>query len=438
MTWPEPTAFIWGVLAITTLGALLPLDVGRHRQEHIILTITTTAQLAIFGPRGLLLVWVAVGIGLLLTRRARWLLTTACAVTVGFSFAYLTYVVALGRAFPLRLDDRHRAAVALLALAVAWLGTMSVRVLSHRLGPADRSGDGFDPFESPLVPYLLPTVGGAPVVVATVALYRPDEPWPALAVLLWCLPLYAACRFDLHQQNLGRQLRRDAETRRRLAAIGEVTTRIVHQSRHHAGLMGWSIHRLRRLLGDPSSAAVRAAREELDALAAAKQRIQEAFETELPAGRHPATTAVRTRPTDLGTMVREIGDDLAGKARDRNLTVSTAVDEVAGSLAAPAPTLREAVFNILDNALDAAVERVEVTVAADAGHATVTVTDDGAGPPGDEPQQILEPFFTTKADGTGMGLTIADALVAELGGELRLERRSGTTCFVVTVPVAAS
>jgi two-component system sensor histidine kinase FlrB len=57
---------------------------------------------------------------------------------------------------------------------------------------------------------------------------------------------------------------------------------------------------------------------------------------------------------------------------------------------------------------------------------------------GTDAARAFEPFFTTKADGTGMGLAIADAVVGDLGGELRYERVNGHTRFVVTLPRAAT
>lgn len=434
MTWPEPALFVWGIFGLMALGALAPLDVGGRRQEHVILTVATTAQLAIFGPRGLLLVWGAVALGLVLTRQVRWLLTTALAVTVGFSFAYLVYSVLLGRSFPLTVARSGDAAVAVLTLTVAWIGTMSVRAVSQRFGPSPSRGQGFDPFESRLVPYLLPTVGGAPVIAATVALYRPEEPWPALVTVMWCLPLYAACRFDLHQRQLGQRLRREAEARQQLAAIGEVTSRIVHQSRHHAGLMGWSIHRLRRLVGDPSEDAALAAEGELNRLAAAKERIQEAFETELSDGRL-GTVATATRAATLGVVVRDVRDELADKARDLDVAFEVDIDATAGAQVVSA-ALGGAIFNLVDNALDAARGAVAITVVCGDREIEVAVADDGPGLADlPEPQRAFDPFVTTKAAGAGMGLAIADALVGEAGGRLHHERRDDLTRFVVALPV---
>lgn len=440
MTWPEPTAFLWGLFGITTLGTLLPLDVGRQRRDYIVLTIAATVVLPLLGPRGLLLIWGSVLVAFAVGRGGRWLLGTAAAITVGFSLAHPTYTWLLDREYPFAFRTGRDLVVGWLTLTVAWCGTMSVRFVLHRIShdheQPDAGHDRFDAFDSPLVPYLLPTVAGAPILAASIALYREDNPWPALVMLLWCLPVYALCRFELHRQRLARELRRSAESRQRLAAIGEVTARIVHQSRHQAGLMGWSLHRLRRLVGDPSEEAVNAARHELDILAAAKQHIQETLDSELLHER-------RSAPADGVTVAATIEDvcaQLADKASRRGITVSTSVDADVGATAAPA-ALREALFNVVDNASDAAIALVRITVPArppgSDGDVVVEVHDDGPGVPAHAADRLYEPFFSTKPDGTGMGLAIADALVADVGGHLTHTRTADTTTFALSFPPAA-
>lgn len=59
--------------------------------------------------------------------------------------------------------------------------------------------------------------------------------------------------------------------------------------------------------------------------------------------------------------------------------------------------------------------------------------DDGPAVPEAVASRLYEPFFSTKEDGTGMGLAIADALLAELGGRLHHERHAATTRFVLTL-----
>ena len=85
--------------------------------------------------------------------------------------------------------------------------------------------------------------------------------------------------------------------------------------------------------------------------------------------------------------------------------------------------------------------KVTVSTRLDAGWAEVRVTDTGAGIPEHVRDRIMEPFFTTKevGKGTGQGLSVAYAIVAEKhGGTLDFETEVGKgTTFVVRLPLEA-
>lgn len=456
-----PAPFVWALFAVTVLGAALRLRF-ESREDHIVLTIAATVAAAILGLAAIPLVWAAVivamplvgvwsllpanrdRLGLAGARRSMvWMVISAFATTIGFLVGNLVYVGGFGRTYPATLTTLPDILSAGVAVTVAWLGAMSVRMLSLRAisGPILRRS--LDPLDSVLVPYLMPLMGGFPLIVASVALYRPEDPWPAVFILWWCFPLYAATAFDLHRRRLAQELRRDLVAKQRLAAIGEVSARIVHQSRHQVGLMGWSIHRLRGLIGRTGAGEIAAAEAELDTLADVKERLVEMLASELlyervledgveGAGRGS------TESVDLAAVAVEVVTQLQAKATARGVSCSVEAPPGAGHQAVPA-SLRDVVFNLVDNAIDAARHVVVVTIGGDGGDdgdlATVVITDDGPGVPAEDAGRVFEPFFTTKGEGTGMGLAIAEAVVGDLGGDLRHERAEGRTSFVVTVPI---
>lgn len=107
------------------------------------------------------------------------------------------------------------------------------------------------------------------------------------------------------------------------------------------------------------------------------------------------------------------------------------------SLKCPKEALSQTLRVLLDNALDASSDAVELKL--DAHHGlTLSVTDSGSGMAPSVLQRVFEPFFTTKAPGKGMGLGLhlARNVVTGLGGSLTLDSHpgSGTTARIDLPP----
>jgi two-component system NtrC family sensor kinase len=71
------------------------------------------------------------------------------------------------------------------------------------------------------------------------------------------------------------------------------------------------------------------------------------------------------------------------------------------------------------------------------GAVEVAIADSGPGIPEDHLPRIFEPFFSTKEQGTGLGLALTQQIVVEHGGRLEVDSRPGRgTTFVVKLPAA--
>ncbi len=104
--------------------------------------------------------------------------------------------------------------------------------------------------------------------------------------------------------------------------------------------------------------------------------------------------------------------------------------------------MKQALRNIVDNALRATSDKGEVTLATSYGprHATVIVTDTGVGIPEEYLDKVFKPFFSTrKESGSGLGLTIARKIVSDHGGTITIESTEGKgTSVIVTLPYEQS
>lgn len=105
--------------------------------------------------------------------------------------------------------------------------------------------------------------------------------------------------------------------------------------------------------------------------------------------------------------------------------------------------VQQVALNLIRNALEStrsagSREPVLVTVrVADPGFVRIEVSDHGVGLPEDSEQRLFLPFFSTKEEGMGIGLTLCRSLIQAQGGEIGFERpESGGALFYFTLPVA--
>ena len=102
-------------------------------------------------------------------------------------------------------------------------------------------------------------------------------------------------------------------------------------------------------------------------------------------------------------------------------------------------TLMQVWSNLIMNAVQALGNSGKLTLEARSGRqwAHVKVTDNGPGIPPEIQQKVLEPFFSTKSNGEGMGLglQIVATIVGEHGGDLSFESEPGRTMFCVRLPI---
>ncbi len=146
---------------------------------------------------------------------------------------------------------------------------------------------------------------------------------------------------------------------------------------------------------------------------------------------------------DLSTVMDSVLDLYTNKLKVKGITVERNY-ETCTEVTAVAGELRQALANLISNALDAAPENgnIRLTIRSndgvEAGSVEAVIEDDGPGIPGENLARIFEPFFTTKKDiGTGLGLYVTREIVERHGGTITAESRNGGAsgaCFMVQLP----
>ncbi|MBI5609845.1 MAG: HAMP domain-containing histidine kinase [Deltaproteobacteria bacterium] len=225
-----------------------------------------------------------------------------------------------------------------------------------------------------------------------------------------------------------------ARNNEKLARIGAISAGVAHSVRNplHGALNCVDI------LAQTPDAPLRDNADLLPLLREALQRIDQVTQRLLTLTRSEAATR---HATHLGALLHECVQQVQPHAHEHAVAVQLTVSPLP-ELAIDAVRIREALQNLLDNAIDAspAGTTVEVTAGADAEVLWIEVRDRGEGIAPDTLARVFEPFFTTKAvgDGTGIGLPIARRAVRDHGGDLVLRSELGAgTVARVELPLQA-
>jgi signal transduction histidine kinase len=151
-----------------------------------------------------------------------------------------------------------------------------------------------------------------------------------------------------------------------------------------------------------------------------------------------ATPRVSYSPdaVDLNELVaRAVG---MSRPRARVKEVQLAVRESAEDVKVRADPLlmREVITNLINNAIDAAPRggHVTATTGRRSGRPSFSISDDGPGISDDHRHRLFEPHFTTKEDGTGLGLFMSYGIVREHQGQLLFEGNRRGAVFTVILP----
>lgn len=217
----------------------------------------------------------------------------------------------------------------------------------------------------------------------------------------------------------------------RAAALGTLALGVAHEVSTPLGVIaGRAEQLLPKLYDDPRGTAA------VDAILEQTQRISQVIRGLLGLARGDRMSSDHLSAVAIAKRAVELVEHRFNAAGVR---LATEVVGDAPTLVGDAPLLENALVNLLLNACDASAKGggVRLVVGTRAGRVRFAVEDDGSGILPEHAQRVLEPFFTTKAngEGTGLGLAIANEIVKSHLGTISLTPRfpRGTSA-VVEIP----
>jgi signal transduction histidine kinase len=224
----------------------------------------------------------------------------------------------------------------------------------------------------------------------------------------------------------------------RLAAMGRISAQVTHEVRNPLSALALNAD----LLSDEIDAMATGggsapeAKTLLAAITREVERLTAVTEEYLGLARLKAPTLTRE---SLNQLVSELNTFLGEEFRARQIASRLVLHEPDPQVLVDAGQLRQALLNVLKNAVEAMPNGGELTIATvlRGGRAEIDVRDRGGGIPGHVQARIFDPFYTTKNGGTGLGLPITQQIVAEHGGEVSCVSVPGEgTTITVSLPAA--
>ena len=236
-----------------------------------------------------------------------------------------------------------------------------------------------------------------------------------------------------------RDTRTELERMSRLTTLGELTTSIAHEVSQPLGAMVASAGACARWLGaDPPAMAE--ARSALDNIVADGKRAREVI------ARIRALTKRQAPRMDLLDLNRKILEVLAlteQELRSHDIVLETKLDSTLPQVKADRVQLQQVLLNLILNAIEAMSDvnnrprELTIVSAQDTGGVVVEVCDSGIGLDQDRAERVFDAFYTTKAEGLGIGLSISRSIVEAHGGRLRAApNRPHGAVFGFSLPVA--
>jgi signal transduction histidine kinase len=238
----------------------------------------------------------------------------------------------------------------------------------------------------------------------------------------------------LHDLESVRELESELELSRRLAAIGRLTSGVGHEVKNPINAIVVHLELLRNKLSGPDARAMR----HLEIIESEIQRLDRVVQTLVDFSR---PVELQLKEQDLRRIVSGVLMLASAELETHNVRVSSHMPERPVITKVDADLIKQAILNVVLNGAQAKSQggELHVTLREDGRMAAIEISDSGSGIPDDIRAKIFDLYFTTRKDGSGIGLAMTYRIIQLHNGsiDVQSEQNIGST-FTLKLPLLAS
>jgi signal transduction histidine kinase len=234
----------------------------------------------------------------------------------------------------------------------------------------------------------------------------------------------AALQESIREREILEQAKLQAE---RLATVGSMAATVAHEVRNPLGSITLNLDliekeivrlaELRKKSGQEGRELVQEMRQEV-------RRIRCVIDDYLQFAHLPRSMKQVFSVNEL--LTRKLAA-MAGTFELKGIRLRTEFDPDLNAITGDADQIWQAMLNLIQNSLDAMPDGGDLVVSTrrEGRRALLCVTDTGSGMGGEQRSRVFQPFFTTKAQGTGLGLALVQQVVTDHGGHVECDSEEG-------------
>ena len=238
----------------------------------------------------------------------------------------------------------------------------------------------------------------------------------------------------LHDLESAEAIESELELSRRMAAIGRLTSGVGHEVKNPINAIVVHLELLKTKLGDASGPAVR----HLEVIDTEIHRLDRVVQMLVDFSR---PVELDLREQDLRSVVGDVLSLATAELSTRNVTLINHMPSYPLVANVDADLFKQAVLNVILNGAQAmpAGGNLEVVLEEDRKTAVLRITDQGSGIPDEIRDKIFDLYFTTKSEGSGIGLAMTYRIIQLHHGSIEVQSKTGHGSeFRLRIPLSAT